>query len=86
MLGWHGTVMVRVSRRQVLVRDDDTVLGTHTPSDRWRSLRGDSASATSRCGVGIAQPQVTGGFTWRTKDCTTCTVPSAATDTQANGA
>ena len=29
MLGWHGTVMVRVSRRKVLVRDDDTVLGTH---------------------------------------------------------
>jgi hypothetical protein len=29
MLGWHGTVMMRVSRRKVLVRDDDTVLGTH---------------------------------------------------------
>jgi hypothetical protein len=29
MLGWHETVMVRASRRKVLLRDGDTVLGTH---------------------------------------------------------
>jgi hypothetical protein len=29
MLGWHETVMVRASCRKVLLRDSDTVLGTH---------------------------------------------------------
>ena len=29
MLGWPGTVMLRVGPRKVLVRDGDTVLGTH---------------------------------------------------------
>jgi hypothetical protein len=39
MLGWHGTVMMRVSRRKVLVRDDDTVLGTHSVHAGCRPLR-----------------------------------------------
>ena len=30
MLGWLGTVMLKVDPRKALVRHGDTVLGTHT--------------------------------------------------------
>ena len=36
MLGWLGTVMARSARGKVLVRDGDTVLGTHVcPEVEW---------------------------------------------------
>src|SRR6476620_721634 len=50
MLGWHGTVMMRVRRRKVLVRDDDTVLGTHRllPLVRFPYAFPSSLAGTSR--------------------------------------
>ncbi len=34
MLGWPGTVMLRVDPRKVLFRDGDRVLGTHRGQNR----------------------------------------------------
>ena len=36
MLGWPGTVMLQVDPRKALIRDGDTVLGTHVcPEVEW---------------------------------------------------